>query len=215
MDGCDYDSSRTYWSVIRDPKAWLSLAAILMLILPWSILCFVWTLVTGIIALLTMIVPPIGYLVVVGTVTSWRALAKMDLLMARSLVSQATIDDNPYEPPVVFVSTDAQPTVWNGGHPHARGQQQQQQQDRMCGARHAKLVAGTRLTPMMLVYFILCKFAFALMAFIAVLVLGVVTVPLIICLLPLLLRLSQRVIEWQFQWAVLWLGERPRPIALA
>jgi len=202
------EERKSYWSIVYDGKAWMALVVVVVVLLPWAIFCFLWTLITGITAGLTMIVPPIGYVATVAVITTWRALAKFDLFMARQLVGPRVVEENLYEPPSVFITLSDDAAAGGGGASRRRTR------DRDCGARHASVAWNNPLTVKILFYFLLGKFLFGLVMFVGVLVLGVFTIPLLICLLPLLLRVGRKVMVWQFQWAIFWLAKKAQPIAL-
>lgn len=53
-------------------QAWAGLFYILIWNPIWTILCFVWVLVTSLLSIVTLIIPPFGCIICIGTVISWR-----------------------------------------------------------------------------------------------------------------------------------------------
>ncbi|KAG0367558.1 hypothetical protein BC939DRAFT_52791 [Gamsiella multidivaricata] len=206
------DAPESHWSIVGDGKAWMGLAYNIAVIFPWALFCFVWTLVTAIIAAVSMIIPPIGYLCMVATVTSWRALARVDLVVSRSLVDYKALEKYTHRTAKVFVGLPK--PIFESGTAIARRRQQRYRNLWDRGAAHLWATVSDQHTISVLFYFLLWKFMFALAVFVLVVTLGSLAVPFLICLLPTLLLVSRMMILWQFRWAVFWLAEKTQPIAL-
>ncbi|KAG0266919.1 hypothetical protein BG011_000058 [Mortierella polycephala] len=196
----------SHWSVVGDGKAWLALSYIVVVLLPWALFCFIWTLVTLIVASVSLIIPPLGYVVSIATVTSWRALARVDLVMSRAMVSRSVRQRYPHETYNVFVTSESMTS------PHYRRRRPKNMWHR--GSKHLKSTVNNKHTVKSMFYFLVWKLFYALPIFIVVIVFAVLTVPFMFCLLPTLLILSRALINWQFRWAVVWLTEKPQAIAL-
>ncbi|PKY51205.1 hypothetical protein RhiirA4_546427 [Rhizophagus irregularis] len=61
-------------------QAWAGIFYILIWNPIWTILCFIWVLVTCLLSIITLVFPPLGFIVCIGTVISWRTLARVELL---------------------------------------------------------------------------------------------------------------------------------------
>ncbi|KAF9186183.1 hypothetical protein BGZ51_002192 [Haplosporangium sp. Z 767] len=201
------EESDSHWSIVGDGKAWMAFSYIVLVLLPWALFCFVWTLATLIVASVSLIIPPIGYIVTVMTVTSWRALARVDLIMSRAMVSRSVRQRYPHETYSVFVKTPESTTG-----PRYRRRRPRNMWDR--GSKHLKATVNNKHTVKSMFYFLVWKLFYALPIFVVVIVFASLTVPFMFCLLPTLLILSRALINWQFRWAVVWLTEKPQPIAL-
>ncbi|CAG8691286.1 13079_t:CDS:2 [Rhizophagus irregularis] len=62
-------------------NAWASIIYFIFWYPPWTILCLIWVLCTGLISVILLLVfLPLGYFVCIGTVMSWRTLARVELI---------------------------------------------------------------------------------------------------------------------------------------
>ncbi|KAF9114506.1 hypothetical protein BGX27_010656 [Mortierella sp. AM989] len=208
--GEELEEPESHWGIVGDGKAWMGLAYLIVILFPWALFCFVWTLVTGIVAAVTMIVPPIGYLFLVTTITSWRALARADLVVSRSLVEWNVRERYPHTQARIFIPVP--PSQGPQGSRRSRSRRSKNMWHR--GSEHLKATVGNKHSISTMFYFLIWKFIFALVVFPFILVSTVLTVPFMICLLPTLLIVSRKLINGQFRWAVLWLTEKSQPIAL-
>ncbi|CAG8490013.1 6701_t:CDS:2 [Ambispora gerdemannii] len=71
-------------------RNWLALIYLLLWDLAFACFCFSWvigTLVTGVVLL---IIPPVGYVVLLGAIYSWRMLARVELASLNSISNHAT-----------------------------------------------------------------------------------------------------------------------------
>jgi hypothetical protein len=68
----DNNDNKSLRSEALNIQAWAGLFYILILNPIWTILCFVWVLVTSLLSIITLIIPPLGIIVCIGTVISWR-----------------------------------------------------------------------------------------------------------------------------------------------
>ncbi|KAF9959752.1 hypothetical protein BGZ72_008891 [Mortierella alpina] len=214
QDPSDMDDEEpdSHWSVVGDGKAWMALAYILVILLPWALFCFIWTLVTLITAAVSMIIPPLGYLIVIPVVTSWRALARVDLVVSRALVARSVRERYPHLTAPVFVMPP-ESASWNTHSTrHRRRRQTKNLWHR--GAKHLKATINNKHTVKSMFYLMIWKLFYALPIFLVIIIFSALTVPFMICLLPTLLILSRALINWQFRWAVVWLTEKPQPISL-
>ncbi|KAF9356173.1 hypothetical protein BGX26_005642 [Mortierella sp. AD094] len=207
----EHEVPESGWSIVGVGRAWVGLAYLIVILFPWALFCFVWTIVTGLISAITMIVPPIGYLFVIATITSWRALARVDLVVSRSLVSWHVREKHPHALAKIFVRIpeSVHPAPLAPGTRRSRRKNLWQK-----GAEHLKATVGNKHSFTAMSYFLIWKAVFALVVFPVVLVFSVLTVPFMVCLLPTLLVFCRMLINWQFRWAVFWLAEKKQPIAL-
>jgi len=60
------------WSEMCKPNAWASAAYFVIWYFPWTMICILWVLLTGAISVVSLLFPPLGYFICVGTVISWR-----------------------------------------------------------------------------------------------------------------------------------------------
>ncbi|KAG0210756.1 hypothetical protein BGX28_009031 [Mortierella sp. GBA30] len=211
------DEPESHWGIVGKGKAWIALIFLLIVLLPWAVFCFVWTFSTLIIAAVSMIIPPLGYLIVIPVITSWRALARVDLVVSRALVARNVREKHPYSTSPVFVMPAEPFSEWNavqGYHQTRRRTRRQARNMWDRGAKHLKATVNNKHTVKGMFYLMIWKMFYALPVFIVVVVFAVLTIPFMICLLPTLLILSRVLISWQFRWAVLWLTEKPQPISL-
>ncbi|GJJ71352.1 hypothetical protein EMPS_03702 [Entomortierella parvispora] len=213
------DEPESHWSVVGEGKAWMSLTYMIVILLPWSLFCFVWTLLSMIIALITMIVPPVGYVFVVAAVTSWRALARADLEISKMLVPHSVRNKHPYRTASVFVSlhSDTEATSppgssGSGGRHSPPRRRSKNVWDK--GSNHLGETIRSGHTLKSLSYFLIWKVLFAIPVFCILVVFGALTIPFMFCLLPTLLHISRTFARWQFRWAIVWVTEKPVPIAL-
>ncbi|KAF9927567.1 hypothetical protein FBU30_003074 [Linnemannia zychae] len=236
-EGNNEEEPKTHWSVVGDGKAWGSFFYIIFVIIPLSLIFFIWSMATLIISAVSMIFPPIGYFVVIATVTSWRALGRLDLLLSRSLVSKDVRDRHPYLTFDIFVKPGSEECEHHGIHAAsspshssdnnnsnndtyttAEGEVRQRRRkprnvfDK--SATHLSASFSNKHTLKTLSYLLIWKLVLAVPVFVVVVVFGILTIPLIFCLLPSLLIISRTFMHWQFRWAILWLAERHKPIAL-
>ncbi|KAF9914288.1 hypothetical protein BX616_008601 [Lobosporangium transversale] len=232
------EGPESHWGVVGDGKAWVGFFFLLIGLLPWTLFCFVWTLVTLIVAGISVIVPPIGYLFVIAAVTSWRALARIDIIISRALVSWHVREKYPFKLVKVFVSvpstaspssssssrtvTPSNTSTWSnpavigvaatGGPNRSRPRRSRNLWHK--GAEHFRATLANKHTVNTVLYFIIFKMMFALASFIFILVLAVLAIPFMVCLLPSVLIVSRKLANGQFRWAIFWLAEKGQPIAL-
>jgi len=194
----------------------MALAYILVVLLPWALFCFIWTLATLIVAAFSMIIPPLGYLIVIPVVTSWRALARVDLVVSRALVARHVRERYQHATAPVFVMPPGPVSASSSWNTHSTRHRRRRQTKNLWhrGAKHLKATINNKHTVKSMFYLMIWKLFYALPIFLVIIVFSVLTVPFMICLLPTLLILSRALINWQFRWAVVWLTEKPQPIAL-
>ncbi|KAG0291340.1 hypothetical protein BGZ96_005278 [Linnemannia gamsii] len=225
----DDPSERSCWSIVGDQNAWMALLFMIIVLLPWTIFCFVWVLTFGIVAMVLMIIPPIGYLFTVITVFSIRALARVDLVLSSLLVSNAVIAKHPYFASEVFIAPEPgpawqQPSLFGHTMPlpefirtrlesrhAARNRRPKNLWHR--GANHLKTILDSHTTKGFF-YFILWKMMFAIPIFVVTVTFFALSVPFMVCFLPSLLNISTAFANWQYRWAVTWLTGKPAPIVL-
>ncbi|KAI1311909.1 hypothetical protein EDD11_003271 [Mortierella claussenii] len=227
------------WSVAGDEQAWAALGYMTILLLPWAVFCYAWTLIWALTAACTMIIPPLGYLFTIFSVTTWRALARADLVVSAALVSNNVRKKYPYIPAQIFIAPEPEPgpPAWTPPrlfgfeiplpvfireklekrHVASHHRRRRSARRRNMWARGSKHLTATmdRHTYASLVYFLVWKMIFAMMAFLMIWLMFSITLPFTICLLPTLLKVSKTLANWQYRWAVNWLSEKPAPIVLA
>ncbi|KAG0071130.1 hypothetical protein BGZ90_012383 [Linnemannia elongata] len=81
-------------------------------------------------------------------------------------------------------------------------------------ATHLSASFSNKHTLKTLSYLLIWKLVLAVPIFCVVVVFALLTLPLIFCLLPSLLIICRAFVHWQFRWAIMWLAERHKPIAL-
>ncbi|KAG0303862.1 hypothetical protein BGZ98_006201 [Dissophora globulifera] len=227
-DDKDDDDANSYWTVVGDDRAWGSLCYMLFGLLPWTLFCYCWTLTIFISASVLLIIPPLGYPFMVLSVTSWRALARVDLELSAALVSNTVRQRYPFIPAEIYIPCEPGP-AWRPprffGYElplpdfiNRRLQRRHASRSRRPknlwyrGTKHLKATMGDRHSIKSLFYFLVWKMMFALPVAIVVLIMFSVTMPFMICLLPTLLAMSRAFANWQYRWAVNWLSEKPAPI---
>jgi hypothetical protein len=239
------EEPKTHWSIVGDGKAWGAFFYILFIIVPLSLFFFVWSMATLIISAVSMIFPPVGYFIVIATVTSWRALGRLDLILSRALVPKDVRERHPYLTFDIFVtpgseecahhgihasthsSSAAPPATANGPSTSASSSEtyttaegevrQRRRKPRNVfdkSATHLSASFSNKHTLKTLSYLLIWKLVLAVPIFCVVVVFACLTLPLIFCLLPSLLIICRAFVHWQFRWAIMWLAERHKPIAL-
>ncbi|KAG0373557.1 hypothetical protein BGX24_011555 [Mortierella sp. AD032] len=225
----DDSSDRSCWTIVGDQNAWISLFYMIVVLLPWTIFCFAWVLSFGLVAMVLMIIPPIGYLFTVFAVCSIRALARVDLVLSSVLVSDAIVAKYPYFTSQVFVAPEPgpawqQPRLFGYTMPlpdflRRRLERRQASRNRRPknlwhrGANHLKTLLDAHTTKGFF-YFVVWKMMFAIPIFVLTVVFFVLNVPFMVCFLPSLLNISKAFANWQYRWAVTWLSGKPAPIIL-
>ncbi|CAG8636993.1 14529_t:CDS:2 [Funneliformis mosseae] len=68
------------WSETYKPLAWTSIVYFVFWYPPWTLFCLAWVTFTALISLASLIIPPLGYCFCIGSVISWRSLARIELL---------------------------------------------------------------------------------------------------------------------------------------
>ncbi|KAG0320163.1 hypothetical protein BGZ97_000601 [Linnemannia gamsii] len=225
----DDPSERSCWTIVGDQNAWIALLFMLVVLLPWTIFCFAWVLTFGLVAMILMIIPPIGYLFTVFAVFSIRALARVDLVLSSLLVSDAIIAKYPYIASQVFIAPEPgpawqQPSLFGYTLPlptfirnrlesrhAARNRRPKNLWHR--GANHLKTILDGHSTKGFF-YFVLWKMMFAIPIFVVTVTLFALNVPFMVCFLPSLLNITKAFANWQYRWAVTWLTGKPSPIIL-
>ncbi|KAG0028379.1 hypothetical protein BGZ81_004790 [Podila clonocystis] len=215
----------SHWSIVGESRVWIGLFYTIVVLLPWAVFCFVWTIVTLIIASVTMVVPPVGYFFAMATITSWRALARVDLAMATHLVTPQVRSKHPHKIEKVFVSVpdsvssspahSSSPSSdsTNGTTTHRRSRIRRSNMWSK-GSLHLNAAIKNKHTLMAMSYFMIWKMIFALPIFIVTVAFAGLTVPFLVCLLPSLLIVNRAFMDWQFRWSIVWLAEKKQPIIL-
>ncbi|KAI7817473.1 hypothetical protein BC939DRAFT_465743 [Gamsiella multidivaricata] len=225
----DDPSNKSCWTIAGDSKAWTSLGYQIVLLLPWTLFCYCWTLCVVIFSLVAMIIPPLGYVCTIFSVTSWRALARVDLALSEALVSHEMRQRYPYIPAKVYIAAEPGP-AWKA--PRLFGYElplpefvRRKLQNRHVSRsrrpknlwhRSAKHMRATwdRHSVASMFYFLVWKMMYAIPIFIVIIVLFSMSIPLMVCFLPSLLVVSRTFANWQYRWAVCWLSEKPAPIVV-
>ncbi|KAF9921779.1 hypothetical protein FBU30_008179 [Linnemannia zychae] len=227
--GDDDTSEHSCWSIVGDQNAWIALFFMIIVLLPWTIFCFVWVLTFSLVAMVLMIIPPIGYLFAVFAIFSIRALARVDLVLSNLLISDAIAEKYPYFTCQVFIAPEPgpawqQPRMFGYTMPlpdfiKRRLERRQAARNRRPknlwhrGANHLKTILDGHTTKGFF-YFVVWKMMFAIPIFVVTLVIFALNVPFMICFLPSLLNVSKTFANWQYRWAVTWLSGKPAPIVL-
>ncbi|KAF9572861.1 hypothetical protein EC968_009345 [Mortierella alpina] len=218
------------WAVVGDVHAWMVLFYMIFVLLPWSLFCYAWTFSFMLVALVAMVFPPLGYLITIASVASWRAFARVDLVLSGALVSPEIRQRYPHIKARVYIAAEPGP-AWTAprffgrelplpefircrlqSRHAARGRRAKNLWHR--GAKHFRATVTDRHTIRSLFYFLIWKLMYAIPIFFVVVVYFCLTVPFMICLLPSLLSMSKVFANWQYRWAVTWLSEKPSPIVL-
>ncbi|KAG0245750.1 hypothetical protein BGX31_006224 [Mortierella sp. GBA43] len=223
-DSDDHDTSS--WAIAGDGQVWWSLFYLLVLLLPWTLFCFAWTFCMAMVSTLLMIIPPVGYLFTVLAITSWRALARVDLVLSRSMVSNEIQQRHPFIAAKIFIRPERErgPT-WRifgreislpaGGFCNSarrrRGRRVRNVWDQ--SAKHLRSLLD-RHTIRGMFYFTVWKMMFAFPVFLVIWILFTLTIPFMVCFLPSLLIVSRAFANWQYRWAVNWLSEKAPPIVI-
>ncbi|KAF9907974.1 hypothetical protein EC991_010322 [Linnemannia zychae] len=230
------EEPKTHWSIVGDRKAWTAFFYIIFMLVPLSLVFFVWSMATLIISAVSMIFPPVGYFVVIAAVTSWRALGRLDLVLLRALVPKDVRERHPYLTFDIFVKPGTEECAHHGIHaapsssssaPSSSGDdtyttaegevRQRRKKPRNVfdkSASHLSASFSNRHTLKTLSYLMIWKLVLAVPVFVVVAAFALLTIPLIFCMLPSMLIISRAFVHWQFRWAVMWLAEKSKPIAL-
>ncbi|RIA85253.1 hypothetical protein C1645_782267 [Glomus cerebriforme] len=67
-------------SEVRNPQAWAGLFYVFIWNPIWTTLCFSWVLATSVLSIVMLVIPPLGFMACIGTVISWRTLARVEIL---------------------------------------------------------------------------------------------------------------------------------------
>jgi hypothetical protein len=182
--------------------------------------------------MILMIIPPLGYLWAALSITSWRALARVDVVLARSMVSDEVQQRCPYIPAKIWVRPEPMtpepganmtwrilgfeitlPSRFFARQRRSASRRRRVKNIWQRSAKHMRaLLDGHTLKGMF--YFILWKMMFALPIWCVILLFFGLTIPFMICFLPSLLIVSRAFANWQYRWSVKWLGDRPAPIVI-
>ncbi|KAF9111896.1 hypothetical protein BGX27_004278 [Mortierella sp. AM989] len=223
----DDTSDNSCWTIAGDGQAWSALGYFIVLLLPWTLFCFAWTLTFMLVSSVLMIIPPLGCLFTVFSVTSWRALARVDLIISASMVSNSVLERYPYIPAKVFIAPEPgsawkPPRFFGYEMPLPEFIRQRLRKRQVAKSRRpknlwhrgSKYLKSTmdRHTFSGMFYFLVWKMMFAIPIFIVVVTLFSVTVPFMVCFLPSMLVVARTFANWQYRWAVNWLSEKPSPI---
>lgn len=211
-------------------QAWLAFGYLLLGILPWSVFCFGWTLAWALAGSISLIFPPVGYVMMIFAITSWRALARVDLALSRYLVSDEIAAKYPCIYAPVYIPREpsspwTHPTVFGRKIPLPEFMKRKLESRHRSRSRrpkniwarsvnHLKVTVNNAHTIKSMFYFMTWKLMLALPVFLVVVVLTCFTAPFMLCLLPTLLAVCQEFANWQYRWAVAWLSEKPSPIIL-
>ncbi|KAF9438079.1 hypothetical protein BGZ76_009860 [Entomortierella beljakovae] len=223
------ESDMSSWAVAGDGRAWAALGYFIIFFLPWTLFCFAWTLTFALVSSILLIIPPLGYLFTIFSVTSWRALARADLVLSSCFVSHEVLARYPYIAAEIFIAPEPGP-AWTPprffGHElplpefirqrlqrrhTSRGRRPRNLWHR--GANHLKATWDHHTVSSMF-YFIFWKMMFAIPAFVVVVAFFSVSFPFMICCLPSVLVMSRSFANMQYRWAVNWLSEKPTPIVI-
>ncbi|KAF9094286.1 hypothetical protein BGX23_002300 [Mortierella sp. AD031] len=222
-------NEQSCWSIVGDQQVWIALFYMILVLFPWTIFCFGWVLSFGLVAMVLMIIPPIGYAFTVFAVLSIRALARVDLVLSSLLVSDEVAQRYPYFTSKVWIAPEPgpawqQPRLFGHTMPlpefirrrfenrHAARQRRPKNLWHR-GANHLKAMLDGHTTKGFF-YFVVWKMMFAIPIFLVIVVLFSLSVPFMICFLPSLLNVSRAFANWQYRWAVTWLSGKPAPILL-
>ncbi|GBB88367.1 hypothetical protein RclHR1_14930006 [Rhizophagus clarus] len=84
------DKFHQFKSEVFKRNVWASIIYFICWYPPWTILCLIWVLCTGLVSvILLFIFLPLGYFVCIGTVMSWRSLARVELVTLSFCVNPA------------------------------------------------------------------------------------------------------------------------------
>ncbi|KAF9425783.1 hypothetical protein BGZ94_007231 [Podila epigama] len=217
--------NRDFCQITNSNQSWSTLLYMLLGILPWSLFCFCWTLIWALAGSAFLIFPPFGYICVIFGVTSWRALARVDLAICRAFVSKAVLEKYPCSLDHIPIYIEAEPAApWK--HPRIFGyllplphfiqsrmeRNHRERQRRVKniwarGVHHLTTTVKDLHTIRSMIYFVVFKLLLALSMFVVVVTLTCLTAPFTLCLLPSLLAVCQEFAIWQYRYAVVWLGD--------
>ncbi|KAF8958595.1 hypothetical protein BGZ46_001920 [Entomortierella lignicola] len=223
------DADNSCWNVAGDGHAWAALGFHIIVLLPWTLFCFGWTLAVVLLSSVSMIFPPLGYFCTILSVTSWRALARVDLVLSAALVSDSVRSRYPYVCADIFIAPEPGPAWKNPrifgyemplpGFIERRLRNRHASRSRRPknlwrrGAKHIRQTLDVHTISSMF-YFLVWKMMFGIPVFVVMVILFTLTVPFMICFLPSLLVVSRTLANWQYRWAVNWLTEKPAPVVV-
>ncbi|KAG0234311.1 hypothetical protein BGW42_006703 [Actinomortierella wolfii] len=225
------EQDESCWSSVSEPRPWFALFYHVLFILPWALFCQAWVLCVGITSFMALIFPPLGYLLIIPSVTSWRALARADLEMSALLVSDDVrhkYGDHRVKHPVYIPMDPVNYSPWNlvvFGHripiPSAFSTWRQRRSQRRArglwkrSVKHLKDTIKDNHTTRSFFYFLIGKFMIALLIFVVIIFFLSLSIPFMLCLLPSLLKLSTKFANMQYRWALTWLTDKSEPIVVA
>ncbi|CAG8486872.1 16283_t:CDS:2 [Funneliformis mosseae] len=80
-----FDQSQPYLFPLTQGKNWIALIYLILWDFAYSTFCFSWVLSTFIVGIVSLIIPPLGYFLLLLSIYSWRMLGKLELLILNSI----------------------------------------------------------------------------------------------------------------------------------
>ncbi|CAG8539231.1 556_t:CDS:2 [Ambispora gerdemannii] len=100
----------SYCKLLANKYNWLSLFWLILINFPISIFAIVWIFTTFTVSLILIMIPPLGYISMIGSIWTWRAIASFELIMIRVFDPKPKIE-RPSLPPIIIKRQPSQSFV--------------------------------------------------------------------------------------------------------
>ncbi|CAG8801099.1 22593_t:CDS:2, partial [Racocetra persica] len=78
---------KLFFAPLQETRNWIALMYLILWNLPYSCFCFGWVIVTFIGSVISLIFPPVGYVLLLFSIYSWRMLGRFEIAVLNSISS--------------------------------------------------------------------------------------------------------------------------------
>ncbi|KAG9300214.1 hypothetical protein G9A89_002660 [Geosiphon pyriformis] len=183
-----------YWTQLRDPAGWASCFYFLLISFPFGIFCFCWMLCSLTFAIGSMIFPPFGIFFCLGVGFSWRALARVELLLNEMCT----------HPQSFLICTCT--STYGAYHHHQnfppifttnRLKNESQEKSSQSLISYGISICFDKFTWKSWLYFVFVKSLICTMTFILTIVLISLSFPMVLCCVPVMCIICRQMGKWQ------------------
>ncbi|RHZ50551.1 hypothetical protein Glove_495g29 [Diversispora epigaea] len=183
---------KSFFSPLEESRNWVAMAYLILWDLPYACFCFGWVIGSFIGGFCSLIFPPVGYVLLLFSVYSWRMLARLEIAILNSISSPSDIALSTHTP-LPSITRISPPILFsNMNHHHV-----------IPSGRFEYLFSllKDRFTIRAVIYFAFTKLLISIIVFTLAITLFALGISFILCLLPFCLRMSRLMVKLEARMA--------------
>ncbi|CAG8545586.1 2101_t:CDS:2 [Diversispora eburnea] len=178
---------KSFFSPLEEGRNWAAMAYLILWDLPYACFCFGWVIGSFIGGFCSLIFPPVGYVILLFSVYSWRMLARLEIAILNSISSPSDIALSTHTPLPSITRVSPQILFSNMNQYHHV----------IPSGRFEYLFSllKDRFTIRAVIYFVFTKLLISIIVFTLAITLFALGISFMLCLLPFCLRMSRLLVK--------------------